>query len=188
MLTVGDKFPKFNLTAISEHPADKMEMDNAFQTITDSTYPGKWKVVFFYPKDFTFVCPTEIIGFANLLSEFKSRNAEVLGCSVDSEFVHWAWKKYHKPLNNLNFPLLADIKRELSNALGILDEDAGVAKRALFVVDPDNIIRFAMVTDMGIGRNPQEVLRILDALQTGELCQCGWIKGDKPLDIKHMEI
>lgn len=182
MLTVGDKFPDFSLMASSDLPFDHLDMDNAFKTITESTYSGKWKLIFFYPKDFTFVCPTEIIAFANMFDEFKQRNAQVLGCSIDSEFVHWAWRKYKPELRNLPFPLLSDVKRELSSELGILDKNEGVSQRALFIVDPENIIRFAMVTDMNIGRNPQEALRVLDALQTDELCQCGWIKGSKTIN------
>lgn len=187
MLTVGDKFPDFSLISLSEKSADQLNMDNAFKEICNDTYKG-WKVIFFYPKDFTFVCPTEIIGFANLLKEFQNRNTQVLGCSVDSEFVHWAWKKYHTPLNKLNFPLMSDFHKTLSSSLGILDCESGAAKRAIFIVDPEDIIRFAMVTDMGIGRNPSEVLRVLDALQTGELCQCGWIKGDKPIDKANLTV
>lgn len=182
MLTVGDKFPDFNLIASSDLPFEQLNMDNAFKTITDSTYPDKWKLIFFYPKDFTFVCPTEIIAFANMYDEFKQRNTQILGCSVDSEFVHWAWRKYKAELHNLPFPLLSDVKRELSSELGILDRNAGVSQRALFIIDPENTIRFVMVTDLNIGRNPQEALRILDALQTGELCQCGWIKGNKTIN------
>lgn len=188
MLTVGDKFPSFNLVASSDLPFEQLNMDNAFKTITESTYSDKWKLIFFYPKDFTFVCPTEIIAFANIFDDFKQRNTQILGCSVDSEFVHWAWRKYKTELNNLPFPLLSDVKRELSNALGILDKNAGVSQRALFIVDPENTIKFVMVTDLGIGRNPQEALRVLDALQTGELCQCGWIKGNKTLDLDNIEI
>lgn len=183
MLTVGDKFPNFSLTASSDLPFDQLNMENAFKTITDTTYGGKWKLIFFYPKDFTFVCPTEIIAFANMNEEFKQRNAQILGCSIDSEFVHWAWRKYKTELNNLPFPLLSDVKRELSSALGILDKEAGVSQRAIFLCDPENIIRFVMVTDLGIGRNPNEVLRVLDALQSGQLCQCGWIKGQKGIDV-----
>ncbi len=181
MLTVGDKFPEFSLLALSNIACDDLNLENAFSAVNNKSYSGKWRVFFFYPKDFTFICPTEVIAFANLNQEFISRNAQILGCSVDSEFVHWAWRKYKPELKNLPFPLLSDIKRELSTSLGILDLDGGVCKRALFIVDPDDVIRFAMVTDMSVGRNPQEVLRVLDALQTGELCQCGWIKGSKAL-------
>lgn len=183
MLTVGDRFPSFKLLASSDLPLDQINIDNAFKTIADVDYAGKWKVIFFYPKDFTFVCPTEIVAFGNLFGEFKSRNAQILGCSVDSEFVHWAWRTHNGGLRNLPFPLLSDLKKELSTALGILNED-GVSSRALFIVDPEGTIRFVMVTDPSVGRNPNEVLRVLDALQTGELCQCGWIKGEETIDLK----
>ncbi|GHT91135.1 alkyl hydroperoxide reductase [Alphaproteobacteria bacterium] len=188
MLTVGDRFPSFNLVASSDLPFEQLDMDSAFKIITESTYSDKWKLIFFYPKDFTFVCPTEIIAFANMFDEFKRRNTQILGCSVDSEFVHWAWRKYKPELHKLLFPLMSDVKRELSTELGILCKNSGVAQRALFIVDPENTIRFVMVTDSNIGRNPEEALRVLDALQTGELCQCGWIKGGKTIDLKNIEI
>lgn len=188
MLTIGDKFPKFNLVASSDLPLEQINIDNAFKIIDETTYENEWKIIFFYPKDFTFVCPTEIIAFANLFSEFKERNAQILGCSVDSEFVHWAWRKHNAGLNKLPFPLLADVKRELSSELGILCKNSGVAQRAVFIVDPENTIRFVMVSDSSVGRNPEEVLRVLDALQTGGLCQCGWIKGNKTIDISKADI
>lgn len=176
MLGVGDKFPNYSLTATVS--TDK---NNAFKTITDKDYKGKWKVYFFWPKDFTFVCPTEIAAFGKLNKEFQDRDAQVLGGSIDSEYVHLAWRQQHPDLKNLPFPMLADIKRDLSNALGILDPDAGVCQRATFVVDPDNVVRFVMVTDMSVGRNPEEVLRVLDALQSDELCPCNWHKGEPTL-------
>jgi peroxiredoxin (alkyl hydroperoxide reductase subunit C) len=182
MLTVGDKFPSFNLIASSDLPFERLNMDNAFKIISESTYADKWKLIFFYPKDFTFVCPTEIIAFANLFDDFRKRNTQILGCSVDSEFVHWAWRKYKPELHKLPFPLMSDVKRELCAELGILCPNSGVAQRALFIVDPENTIRFVMVTDSNVGRNPEEALRVLDALQTGELCQCGWIRGQKTID------
>lgn len=187
MLTVGNKFPEFRLIASSDVKFESLNMDNAFKVIDNDSYNGMWKVIFFYPKDFTFVCPTEIVAFNDLLEEFKLRNVQVLGCSTDSEFVHWAWRKHHKPLNHLAFPLLSDIKKELTSNLGILNEE-GVAQRALFVVDPEGIIRFVMVTDPSVGRNPSEVLRIVDALQTGELCQCGWTKGEKTIDLSKADV
>jgi peroxiredoxin (alkyl hydroperoxide reductase subunit C) len=115
--------------------------------------------------------------------EFTDRDTQVLGGSTDSEFVHRAWRLDHPDLKDLPFPMLADIKRELSQALGIVDPNAGVAQRATFIVDPDNIIRFVMVTDLSVGRNPQEVLRVLDALQTDELCPCNWQKGEATLAV-----
>ena len=175
MLTVGDKFPSFSLkAAVSENLA------TAFETLQNDSYPGKWLVVFFWPKDFTFVCPTEIAEFGKKNDDFADRDAQVLGASVDSEFVHLAWRKDHEDLRGLPFPMLSDLRKDLSSALGILDEE-GVAKRATFVVDPQGIIRFAMVTDMNVGRNVNEVLRVLDALQTDELCPCNWQRGEETL-------
>jgi peroxiredoxin (alkyl hydroperoxide reductase subunit C) len=176
VLTVGDKFPEFELTACVS-----LEKGKEFQRIDHKTHEGRWKVVFSYPKDFTFVCPTEIAAFGRLNEEFADRDAVVLGFSGDSEFVHHAWRKDHPDLRELPFPLLADPRHELMRALGIEDED-GYAQRAVFVVDPNNDIQFTMVTAGSVGRNPQEVLRVLDALQTDELCPCNWNKGDATLD------
>jgi len=178
MLSVGQKFPAFNLKA-----AVSNDINTAFTDVTDKSYKDKWLVVFFWPKDFTFVCPTEIAEFGKLNKEFKDRDAQVLGASTDSEFVHLAWRQHKEELNALPFPMLADIKRELSQALGILDPQEGVAQRATFIVDPEGIIRFTMVTDLSVGRNVKEVLRVLDALQTDELCPCNWQKGDAPLKV-----
>ncbi|MCD6074089.1 MAG: peroxiredoxin [Rhodospirillales bacterium] len=176
MLTVGDRFPAFNLKATVS-----TDIKNAFTDITEASNPGKWKVVFFWPKDFTFVCPTEIAAFGKLNSDFNDRDAVVYGGSTDSEFVHHAWRTHHADLKDLPFPMLADIKRELTTALGVLDKNEGVALRATFIVDPEGIIRFASVNDLNVGRNPAEVLRVLDALQTDELCPCNWQKGEDVL-------
>lgn len=173
MLTVGDRFPEFSVTGVVS--ADPKSAFRAFDSETDA---GKWKVFFSWPKDFTFVCPTEIAGFGKIYGEFADRDTAVYGFSVDSEYVHLAWKGSHPDLKSLPFPLLSDVTRALSAALGTLDEKAGVAKRATFIVDPEGIIRFVYVTDMNVGRNPEEVLRILDALQTDEMCPCNWHKGD----------
>ncbi|HRD70823.1 MAG TPA: peroxiredoxin [Legionella sp.] len=179
MITVGNKFPEFRLTATVGN-----ELAHAFKEISNQSYSGKWLVVFFWPKDFTFVCPTEIAEFGKLNSEFEDRDAQILGGSTDSEFVHLAWRTHHPDLKNLPFPMLADIKRELTGSLGILDEQEGVAQRATFIVDPEGITRFVMVTDLNVGRNPAEVLRVLDALQTDELCPCNWKKGEETIHIK----
>jgi peroxiredoxin (alkyl hydroperoxide reductase subunit C) len=176
MLTVGDRLPAFSLTSVvSTNPK------TAFTDLTEASNPGKWKVVFFWPKDFTFVCPTEIAAFGKLNGEFNDRDAVIYGVSIDSEFVHLAWRQNHADLKDLPFPMLADIKRELGTAMGVLDKNAGVALRATFIVDPEGVIRFVSVNDMSVGRNPQEVLRVLDALQTDELCPCNWQKGDDVL-------
>ncbi|MCC5014041.1 MULTISPECIES: peroxiredoxin [Legionella] len=178
MITVGNKFPEFHLKATVTN-----DIHNAFKVITNETYEGKWLVLFFWPKDFTFVCPTEIAEFGKLNSQFNERDAQVLGASTDSEFVHLAWRNQHPDLRELPFPMLADIKRELTQALGILDEQEGVAQRATFIIDPEGTTRFVMVTDLNVGRNPQEVLRVLDALQTDELCPCNWKKGEQTIHL-----
>lgn len=180
-MKVGNKFPDFALEA-----TQGLDPANAFSTITESSYPNQWKIYFFWPKDFTFVCPTELKAFNDLVEEFADRDAVVLGGSIDSEFVHLAWRNNHKDLKDLKYPMLSDIKRELANALNILD-DSGVMQRATYIVDPQNIVRFAMVTDMNVGRNPQEVLRVLDALQTDELCPCNWNPGQETLTIGQEE-
>ena len=177
MLTVGDRFPAFHLKAVSGNdPA------SAFRDVDQTTWPGQWQVLIFYPKDFTFVCPTELAGFGKLVREFADRDAQLLGVSTDSEFVHLAWRQSHADLKTLPYPLLSDLRRDLSAELGILDPD-GVARRATYVVDPQGIIRFAMVTDGKVGRSPDEVLRVLDALQTDELCPCNWKPGQPTLQV-----
>ena len=153
MLTVGDTFPSFNLKAVKPGK-DGLDLRTCFTDIDNATDAGKWKIVFFWPKDFTFVCPTEIVGFGKLDSEFADRDAVgATASSTDSEFVHLAWRLHHDDLRDLPFPMLADIKRELSAALGILDQEEGVALRATFIVDPQGIIRFASVNDLT--RRPQ---------------------------------
>lgn len=176
MLGVGQKFPAFSAKATVS-----LDMNNAFKDLSNESYKGKWLVAFFWPKDFTFVCPTEISEFGKLNKEFNDRDAEVLGISTDSEFVHHAWRTHHNDLKDLPFPMLADIKRELTESLGILDPAEGVAQRATYIVDPEGIVRFVMVTDLSVGRNVKEVLRVLDALQTDELCPCNWQKGENTL-------
>jgi peroxiredoxin (alkyl hydroperoxide reductase subunit C) len=178
MLGIGQKFPDFKLTATVS-----LDRKNAFKELSLDSYKGKWKVVFFWPKDFTFVCPTEIAAFGKLNKDFADRDAVLLGASVDSEFVHLAWRENHADLRDLPFPMLADIKRELSAGLGILDPGAGVSQRAVYIVDNEDVIRFVMVTDLSVGRNTQEVLRVLDALQTDELCPCNWNKGQETLSV-----
>jgi peroxiredoxin (alkyl hydroperoxide reductase subunit C) len=177
MLSVGDRFPSFRLKAtVSTDPAC------SFRELSDHDDRGRWKIFFFYPKDFTFVCPTEIAGFARLQPEFEKRGARVYGGSTDSEFVHRAWREHEPLLRDLPFPLLADLRRDLSQALGILDRDEGVCLRATFIVDPEGVIRFASANDLAVGRNPDEVSRVLDALQSGGLTGCGWSAGSPNLE------
>ena len=176
MQTVGDRFPEFELQAVvSTEPGQE------FAEVTNETYPGKWRVIFFWPMDFTFVCPTEIAEFGRKQAEFAERKTQVLGASTDTHYVHLAWRNEHPDLKGLPFPMLADTKRELSTAPGILHKDAGVCLRATYIVDPEGIIRFVSVNDLSVGRNVNEVLRVLDALQTGELTACGWTRGEPTL-------
>lgn len=181
MLTVGDTFPTFALTAVKGGPEGLGGPGVSFTEVTSASDAGKWKVVFFWPKDFTFVCPTEIAAFGKLNGEFADRDAVLYGVSCDSEFVHLNWRLHNEDIKHLPFPMLADIKRELSTALGILDKAAGVPLRATFVVDPEGTIQHVSINGLNVGRNPQETLRILDALQTDELCPCNWNKGQDAL-------
>jgi lipoyl-dependent peroxiredoxin subunit C len=177
MLTIGDKFPAVNVSVqqgVAALPGgETLDLATAF--------PGKWKVVFFWPKDFTFICPTEIIAYGELNSDFADRDAVLIGASTDTDFVHFAWRKSDERLAASDFPWIADNKLELSNALGILDRDAGVALRATFIVDPNGIIQHVSVNGLNQGRNPAETLRNLDALQTDELCPCNWKAGEEVL-------
>ena len=180
MLSVGDKMPDFKLNAM----VSIENFNEAFKVISNEDFEKKWYCLFFWPKDFTFVCPTEIAEFGRKELEFKKRGCSVLGCSVDSEVVHFAWKEQNKLLrDNVNFPMLSDLKRELCDELGILTEE-GVAMRATFLVDPEGIIKFVYTTDGKVGRNVNEVLRVLDALQTDEMCPCGWNLGDDTIKLK----
>ena len=172
MLTIGDKFPSYTLKAVVSDDAS-----NAFTDISNETYKGKWQVMFFYPKDFTFVCPTEIKAFSDMASDFADRDAQVLSASTDNEFVHLAWRNDHPDLKDLKIPMLSDIRKDLSRELGILEQSEEVALRATFIVDPEGIIRHVSVNDLSVGRNPKEVLRVLDGLQTDELCPCNWQPG-----------
>ncbi len=178
MLTVGDKFPAFDLKAVKAGK-EGLDLKSAFTDITNESDKGKWKLFFFWPKDFTFVCPTEIVAFSKLNRDFADRETVVYGISIDSEFVHLNWRLHHDDLRNLEIPMLADIKRELAQACGILDKNEGVALRATFLVDPDGIVRHVSVNDLSVGRNPAETMRVLDALQSDELCPCNWSKGEE---------
>jgi len=176
MLGIGQKFPQYSLTGVVSNDQAK-----AFQPFDQDTHKDKWRVVFFWPKDFTFVCPTEIAEFGNKAGDFADRDAQVLGVSCDTHFVHLAWRNSHDDLKELKIPMVADTKRELASALGVLHKQDGVPLRATFLVDPQGIIRWVSVNDLSVGRNVAEVVRTLDALQTDELCPCNWQKGDATL-------
>jgi peroxiredoxin (alkyl hydroperoxide reductase subunit C) len=176
LLGIGEKFPEFSVPACVS-----IEKGREFKTITSDDLRGKWSVVFFWPLDFTFVCPTEIVEFNKELRAFKDRDAIVFGGSTDSQFVHLAWRQNHADLKNLGYPMLADNKKELSEALGILHRDERVPLRATYIIDPEGMIRWVSVNDLKVGRNVKEVIRTLDALQTDELCPCNWEQGQETL-------
>jgi peroxiredoxin (alkyl hydroperoxide reductase subunit C) len=167
--------------------ADAVTAENQFEPLSLSKYRGKYVVLFFYPLDFTFVCPSEIIAFDKALSQFRERNAEVIGVSVDSKFSHFAWKQTPPNkggIGNVQFPLVADIKKTISKDYGVLFDDS-VALRGLFLIDKKGIVRHALVNDLPLGRNVDEAVRILDALQFheehGEVCPANWNKGDEAM-------
>jgi lipoyl-dependent peroxiredoxin subunit C len=176
VLSIGQKFPEFTVPAVSS-----LEKGKEFTTVSSNQLRGKWSVIFFWPMDFTFVCPTEISEFNKAFGDFKDRDTQLFGASTDTNFVHLAWRQNHKDLKDLKFPMLADNKKELSEALGILHPVDKVPLRATFIVDPDEIIRWVSVNDLKVGRNVAEVIRTLDALQTDELCPCNWEKGESTL-------
>ena len=177
MLTVGDRIPEFRLQAVVS-----LDSGKEFREITHESFAGKWKVIFLWPMDFTFICPTEVAEFGRRNPDFTDRDAQLLGASTDTHYVHLAWRKNHPDLTALPYPMLADTKRELSAALGVLHKEDGVPLRATFIVDPQGVIRHASVNDLSVGRNVDEVLRVLDGLQTDELCPCNWQKGDPTLE------
>jgi len=178
LLSVGEKLPEFSVPACVS-----LEKGKEFATITSQQLKGKWSVMFFWPMDFTFVCPTEVAEFNKQLRNFRERDAEVYGVSTDSQFVHLAWRQHHPDLKDLQYPMLADNKKELSEALGVLHPHEKVPLRATYIVDPEGIIRWVSVNDLSVGRNVKEVIRTLDALQTDELCPCNWEKGQKTLEV-----
>ncbi len=175
MINPGSPLPEFKTVACVG-----LEPDHEFKTIGSKDFPGKWLVIYTYPKDFTFVCPTEIVDFDSKLEAFTERNAVLLGGSTDNEHSHLAWRKDHKDLTGLRHPLLF-FSPPMTAAMGLLHPSAGVALRATLIVDPEGFVRFATVNDLDVGRNVDEVVRVLDGLQTGELVACNWKKGDKTL-------
>lgn len=170
MLTVGDKFPSFRLSAVRGGP-EGLDADTAFADVSDTDESGRWKLFFFWPKDFSPVCTTEIAALGRLAADFTERGAVIYGASTDSEFAHLHWRLHHPDLRDLPFAMLSDMRRDLAAACGILDKIESVALRATFLVDPEGTVRFAAANDMAVSRNPQEVLRVLDALRTdAEFC------------------
>ena len=179
MKTVGDKLEPFVVTGVKPgQPSD------AFFDITEKSFEGKWKVVVYYPKDFTFVCPTEIVAYDKLAKDFEDRDAVLLTGSTDNEFCKIAWQNAHEDLKKITHHQFADTQRgELSlvDQLGVFFASAGAALRATFIIDPDNVIQHVTVNNLNVGRSPEETLRVLDSLQTGELCQCNRKIGEATL-------
>lgn len=167
---IGKPAPEFTVPAFS---------NGEMKEISLKDYRGKWVVLFFYPLDFTFVCPTEITGFSEKIAEFEKLNAQVLGASVDSAFSHKAWCE--GDLGKINYPLLSDISHRVSRDYGVLLEDKGISLRGLFLIDPEGNLRSYLVNDLSVGRNVDEILRLLQAFQSGELCPVGWKPGQKTL-------
>ncbi len=179
-LLVTNPAPDFTATAVMP--------DNSFkEDFTLSDYKGKYVILFFYPLDFTFVCPSEILAFNKALDKFKAANCELIGCSIDSHFSHLAWK--NTPVNeggigNIQFPLVADLDKSVSEKYGVL-LGAGIALRGLFLIDKEGVVRHSTINDLPLGRNVDEALRVLDALQFteehGEVCPANWNKGDEAM-------
>ena len=175
MITVGEPFPQFKVKACNGLTNDDLT------EFTNDSFDGKWKVFFFYPKDFTFICPTEIVEFSNNVEEFADRDTIVIGGSADNEFCHMAWRNDHEDLRDLKLPLIAAPK--LARELGILDQEENVCLRATFIVDPHGVVQYSAANNLSVGRNVKEIIRILDAIQSDELCPCNWNKGDATLQV-----
>jgi peroxiredoxin (alkyl hydroperoxide reductase subunit C) len=176
-VTVGMDFPQFDKKSVVS-----IEKGKEFREISNKDIEGKWAVMFWWPKDFTFVCPTEIAEFNKNYSNFTDRETVLLGASTDNEYVHHAWRMSHNDLRDLRFPMIADTSKSLAEELGILSADEKVAYRATYIIDPGGIVRWVCINDLSVGRNVSEVLRVLDALQTDELCPCNWTKGEETLN------
>lgn len=181
MLGIGDKLPEFEVTGVKpKFMQHEQSGESAFEPITQDSFSGKWKVIVFYPKDFTFVCPTEIVAFADLNDEFEDRDAVVMTGSTDNEFVKLAWRREHPDLKELDQWQFADPTGSLVDQLGIRSPE-GVAYRYTYIVDPDGTIQHVYATNLNVGRNPEDTLRVLDALQTDELCPCNRSVGGETL-------
>ena len=168
---IGSPAPAFSLDGV---------VNQEFKKISLSDYRGRWLVLFFYPGDFTFICPTEIKGFNKALAEFAKVNADLLAVSVDSKYSHMAWIK-SGAVDNLAYPLLSDFSKQTARAYGVLDEAASYARRGLFIIDPKGVVQYQVVHSEKVGRSVDETLRVLKALQTEELCPLNWKPGDKTI-------
>lgn len=180
-LLVGNKAPIFKGEAVIGGTSSSLNPDNAFKDISLEDYKGRWVVFFFYPLDFTFVCPTEIATMGNYYDKFKELNAEVVGCSTDSKHSHLAWRIHEPDLHNLPYPLLADFTGENARNYEVYKESTGIAMRGLYIIDPHGVLQYSVVHPEDVGRSADETLRVLQALQTGGKTACGWKPGDRNL-------
>jgi len=179
ILGIGNQVPNFSKTAVvSLENGKEFKKIHATDLVNEN---DKWTVLFWWPKDFTFVCPTEITAFNDEIESFEKQNAQLIGASTDSEYVHLAWRESHPGLRKLKFPMLADTSKSLAQYLGILEQEEKVAYRATFIINPEGIIKWVSVTDLSVGRSVHEVLRVLTALQTGDLTPCNWEAGEQTL-------
>lgn len=172
MIKIGEPAPQFKGDAY---------VSGEFKNISLADYKGKWVVLFFYPLDFTFVCPTEIKAFAQQEKEFNDAGASLIGCSIDSKFSHKAW--FERDMKEVKFPILSDITKTVSRAYDVLDEEKGIANRGVFIINPEGLIKYACVTDLSVGRSSDEVLRALKASQSGALCPANWKPGEAHLKV-----
>lgn len=174
-LQVGQRAPEFSLNAL---------VGRSFKRIELSQYHQQWVVLFFYPMDFTLLCPTELIELNNKFEEFEDRDAALIGGSTDTEYSHLGWVNSHEGLSDLQYPLFADVTKRTALDYGVLVPETGVALRATFIIDPDGIVRWSCVNSLSVGRNIDEIIRVLDALQTDELCPCNWKRGDETIKLR----
>ncbi len=173
-LLVGKKAPAFKGKAVVGGSADSLTPDNACKKISFDDYKGNWVVLFFYPLDFTFVCPTEIQDFGIHYNKFKEMNCEIIACSTDSHYSHLAWRQSHSGLKNLPYPMLSDFTRITATNYEVLKEETGYALRGTYIIDPDGNLVYSVIQPEDVGRNTLEILRVLEALQTGKKAPCNW--------------
>ncbi|HVK40637.1 MAG TPA: peroxiredoxin [Candidatus Kapabacteria bacterium] len=178
---IGQPAPAFAGTAVVGGPAAELTPDNAFTDISLDGFKGRWVVLFFYPLDFTFVCPTEIAEFGRQYADFRDLDAEIIAVSTDSKHSHLAWRRHEEKLVDLPYMMLADPTRQIARDYNVLIESKGFALRGTFIIDPDGVLQYMVVHNEDVGRSVDETLRVLEALQTGELCPCNWKAGQPTL-------
>ncbi len=180
-IKVGHDAPGLDL-ALTAYDRTKDGGDDQFQDIKLSDYNGKWVCLFFYPLDFTFVCPTEIVAFNKALGEFEDRETVLLTASTDSVYSHKGWCDAHEDMTGMKYLMIGDVNQQLASAFDVLDDEKGIAYRGIYLIDPQGKLRYSSVHDLSVGRNVDELLRVLDALQTDKLCPCNWKKGEGTLN------